>query len=154
MLRVDLRELRQGPVETVGVIPARDDLFQGLDLDLAEPLQVTGVLESTGHGNYFWRGRFAGFLATTCRRCLRELRLPVASAVEVLFSTDRDLQDDIGVYQLPEPANQVDVTLAVREELAFAVPSFPLCRDDCRGLCVRCGSDLNQGPCGCGPTTS
>jgi len=30
------------------------------------------------------------------------------------------------------------------------VPDAPLCRSDCRGLCPRCGADLNAGPCGCG----
>src|SRR2546422_2859983 len=38
---------------------------------------------------------------------------------------------------------------AVREELLLAVPQWVVCRDDCRGLCPRCGKDLNAGPCGC-----
>jgi uncharacterized protein len=29
------------------------------------------------------------------------------------------------------------------------VPIAPHCREDCQGLCPRCGADLNQGPCGC-----
>jgi uncharacterized protein len=155
MLRVDVRELRQGPVETVGAIPARDSLFEGLGLDLAEPLQVTGRLEATGHGGYFWRGRLEGRVRSACRRCLGEVLIPVSSSIEVLFSPDPDLQDDPSVYPLPESATQVDVREAVREELALAVPGFPLCREDCRGLCSICGADLNQGACGCvAPTTS
>jgi uncharacterized protein len=47
----------------------------------------------------------------------------------------------------------VDVTPAVREELVLAAPTFLLCRDDCRGICPRCGKDLNAGPCGCAPAT-
>ena len=38
---------------------------------------------------------------------------------------------------------------AVREELILAGPQYVLCREDCRGLCPRCGKDLNAGPCGC-----
>jgi uncharacterized protein len=149
MLRVDVRELRRGPVDTVGAIPATDTLFAGLGLSLAEPLQVTGVLESTGRGDYFWRGRLAGRANVTCRRCLRELVAPIEVPVEALFTSDPDLGDDPSAYPLPEPVAQVDVTGAIREELALAFSTYPLCREDCAGLCPRCGADLNQGPCGC-----
>lgn len=152
MLRVDVRELRHGPVETTGSIPAADPLFEGLDVALAAPLEVSGSLETTGRGDFFWRGRLAGATNATCRRCLTEFVLPVQVPVEALFSTNPDLQDDPSVYPLLEPVASVDVTVAVREELALAAAAYPLCREDCAGLCPRCGSDLNQGPCGCTDT--
>ena len=40
---------------------------------------------------------------------------------------------------------------AIRDELILAAPRYLQCRDDCRGLCPRCGQDLNAGPCGCAP---
>jgi uncharacterized protein len=43
----------------------------------------------------------------------------------------------------------VDLSPPLRERLLLSLPTLPLCRDDCRGLCARCGSDLNAGPCGC-----
>jgi DUF177 domain-containing protein len=149
MLRVDLRELRKGPVETVGQIPARDPLFEGLELHLAEPLRVTGLLEPSGRDDFLWRGQFEGQVMLTCRRCLQEFTRPFDSRVEVLFSPDPELQDDPSVYPLPENPSQVDLTGAVREELALAVPAYALCREDCRGLCQSCGAELNLGPCGC-----
>jgi uncharacterized protein len=39
----------------------------------------------------------------------------------------------------------------IREELILAVPEYVLCREECRGLCPRCGKDLNEGPCACRP---
>jgi|SRR5437660_5460315 len=149
MLRVDVRALRTGPVETVGAVSPRDPILEGLDLALDGPVEVTGMLETTGRGDYFWRGNLEGRVRCTCRRCLEEFVQPVSSQVEVLFSADPDLQDDPSVYPLAEPVQQVDVLVAVREELALAVNAFPLCRVDCAGLCQRCGADLNQGPCGC-----
>lgn len=150
MLRIDVRELRQGPVDVVGEIPVRDALFEGLDLDLVRPLRVSGALEATGSGGYLWHGHLEGAVWGQCRRCLRELTLVVTASVEVLFSPDPDMQDDPSVYPLPEPLTHVDVRQAVREELALAVPAFPLCREECPGLCPTCGADLNQGPCRCG----
>jgi len=67
----------------------------------------------------------------------------------VVFSSDPELQDDPSVYPLTEPVTQVDVRPALREELALALDLFPLCREDCRGLCPRCGADLNLGACEC-----
>ena len=150
MLRVDIREIRRGPVETIGTVPAADPLFAGLELALAGPLDIIGSLEITGRGDYVWHGRFSGRTKANCSRCLKELEVPVSAAVEAVFSADPDLQDDPSVYPLTEPVGEVDVTAAVREELAFAFSRFPLCRDDCAGLCPKCGADLNPGPCGCG----
>jgi len=72
----------------------------------------------------------------------------VEADVDVMFSTDPDAQDDPGVYPVPEASRTVDLRPAVRDELALAVPAYPLCREDCAGLCPVCGADLNAGPCG------
>jgi len=149
MLQVDVRDLRRGPVATEGKLGPGDPLFEGLDIRLAGPVQVGGTLEGAGHGGYYWHGRFAGEVRSTCRRCLEEFLTPVERAVEVIFSADPELQEDPSVYPLTEPLAHVDLRPALREELALAVDAFPLCREDCRGLCPRCGADLNRGPCQC-----
>ncbi len=154
MLQVDLRELRRGPVDTSGKLGPKDPLFEGLEVSLSGPITVGGTLEAAGHGGYFWHGRFAGQVQSTCRRCLTEFVTPVDQAVEVIFSADPELQEDPSVYPLTEPLTQVDVRPALREELALAVDPFPLCREDCRGLCPKCGADLNRGPCQCGTVSA
>jgi uncharacterized protein len=86
-----------------------------------------------------------------CRRCLKEVTLPVSTEIGALFSQEPDAADDPDAYPLPPDADVVDVTPAVREELILAVPRYVECRPDCKGLCPRCGQDLNAGPCGCSP---
>ena len=49
-------------------------------------------------------------------------------------------------------ARSLDLRPAVREEWLLAAPAFVLCREDCKGLCPRCGADLNEGPCSCTKT--
>ena len=149
MLEVDIRELRHGPVETTGELPAADPLFEGLEVPLDGPLSVGGTLERAGPNGFFWHGRFEGQVRSVCRRCLTEFVMPVVQSVEVMFSPDPDLQDDPSVYPLAEQTARVDVRPAVREELALAVDHFPLCREDCRGLCPHCGAELNRGACQC-----
>ena len=55
-------------------------------------------------------------------------------------------------FQLDYPAKEkldLDVTDDIRQEILLAYPAQFLCREDCLGLCPRCGADRNQGPCGC-----
>ena len=152
MLRVDIRDLQRGPVRTEGTLDPHDPVFDGLGLGLTEPVSVTGQLQATGEGEYLWRGHVHGVVRGECRRCLTDVLddvdIEVAAAV---FSTDPDAADDPDFYPLSERATTVDVTEVVREELALSSPTDRLlCRDDCAGLCPKCGADLNAGPCGCG----
>ena len=149
MFEVDIRELRRGPVDTVGTLAADDPAFQGLELDLTGPLAVEGQLQETSEGEFFWRATLAGAVRSECRRCLTAVTVPIDIDVNVMFSTDPDAADDPSVYPLDESSRTVDVRTAVREEMALMVPGFALCREDCAGLCPKCGADLNAGPCSC-----
>jgi len=110
---------------------------------------VNGRLAQTGDLEFFWQARLTGRLRGNCRRCLTDLVYPLDTDVEVLFSADPDAADDPSVYPLSAPVTRVDVRPAVREEVALAASAYPLCREDCAGLCPRCGADLNAGPCRC-----
>jgi uncharacterized protein len=118
---------------------------------LAGPVAVSGQLQATGDGEYLWRGHVHGVVRGECRRCLTEVLDEVDIDVDAaVFSTDPDAADDPDFYPLPERAHSVDVTDVVREELALAAQTdLLLCREDCAGLCPKCGADLNAGPCDC-----
>ncbi len=151
MLQVDLRELARGPVVTTGELGQADALIDGLDLVLAEPVRVSGRLQATGDGRYYWHGEVRTVAQAQCRRCLRALAVAVRAEVAALFTRDADALGDPDAYPLAPEAHEIDVRPAVREELLLAAPRYVLCKDDCRGLCPRCGADLNAGPCGCAP---
>lgn len=137
---------------TAGRVEPGDPLFEGLELHLQGPVEIHGRLSRAGEQEYFWRATLSGAFRGACRRCLTELSYPLATAVEVLFSAEPDAEDDPSVYRLTAPVHRVDLRPAVREEVALAESAYPLCREDCAGLCPRCGADLNAGPCGCKAT--
>jgi uncharacterized protein len=151
MLQFDLRELAQGPVDTQAEVAADDALFAGLGIALAAPVRVGGRLQSTGEGRFYWHGSLRTVVAGECRRCLAPVMVPVETQVGALFTEDEGAEEDPDAYLLPPHATEVDLRPAVREELALMAPRYVLCREDCRGLCPRCGKDLNAGPCGCPP---
>lgn len=57
------------------------------------------------------------------------------------------------MLEVPNAHVAVDLTGEVREAILLALPSHPLCQPGCRGLCVRCGANLNRGLCRCGTRT-
>jgi uncharacterized protein len=149
MLRIDLAAVREGPVETAAEVAVDDPLVKAAGVTLASPLRVSGRLSTAGEGKYYWQARLAAMVRAECRRCLAPVDVPLSQPLGLVFVTGEDARGDDDCYVVPRRATVLDLTEAVREELILAVPPFVTCRDDCRGLCPRCGADLNAGPCGC-----
>ncbi|MFO7686243.1 MAG: DUF177 domain-containing protein [Desulfobacterales bacterium] len=106
-------------------------------------------------------GRFATRVRLTCGRCLRNYETPLAADFVLSFSrqlpetvdpsrhAEIELRaEDIGLILFQ--GDEIDLREAVQEEVLMALPMRALCRPDCKGLCTRCGADLNQGDCSCG----
>ena len=60
---------------------------------------------------------------------------------------DTDEQDEIYYYQ----GEQLDLTPMLREQIILAAPMQPLCKENCAGLCPRCGQNWNDRRCACEP---
>lgn len=154
MLSYDIRELEQQAVHVDGELSSDDAVWVEEDPLPAAPIHVTGRLSKAGSGRYYWSGRIEGTAHLACRRCLTDVMAAVAEGVHVFFVDALDeVAEDPDTYPLPPRARVIDLRPAVREQWLLGVPSFALCREDCRGLCARCGADLNAGPCGCPPAT-
>jgi len=151
MLEIDLRELAGGPVDTQANLAPNDPLFEGLGLSLVGPIGVVGRLQATGEERFYWHGTVRAAVTGECRRCLAPVTVPVTAEVGALFTREADALEDPDSYPLSPRAPEIDLRPVVREELVLAVPRYVVCREECRGLCPRCGKDLNAGPCGCAP---
>ncbi|MGH8914625.1 MAG: YceD family protein [Acidimicrobiia bacterium] len=77
-----------------------------------------------------------------CTRCLNEWDAEVTVDAEQYYRATPD-EDGYGIVD-----NQIDVAAPAQDELALALPTVPLCKKDCLGLCPTCGTDLNSEPCG------
>lgn len=149
MLRVDLAAVREGPVETPATIATDDPLVAATGVALASPLVVTGRLTAAGKGNFYWQAKLETVVKSECRRCLAPVAVPLSQSLGLVFVAEEDAGGDDDCYLVPRRVGVLDLAEAVREQLLLAVPQFVECRQDCRGLCPRCGADLNSGPCGC-----
>jgi uncharacterized protein len=155
MLSYDLRDLERHAATVDGRLAPDDPVWEAGDARPPAGVHATGRLSKAGPGRYYWSGHIDGTAALQCRRCLADVSLDVRDDVHVLFVEDGDQEvaDDPDAYQLPPRALNVDLRAAVREQWLLAAPAFALCREDCQGLCPRCGADWNAGACGCAPET-
>lgn len=86
------------------------------------------------------RGTISVLLDAGCARCTQIFSTTV---------TDSGFLRDFPGIQGTE---EVNITEEIREAVLLNLPHFPLCNEKCKGLCARCGKNLNGGPCGCRKT--
>ena len=89
-----------------------------------------------------------------CDRCLEEFKRAVTPTLQTLYVWDSEERsgDDENVRVLDADANMIDLSGDARDLLLLAVPLKLLCKEDCAGLCRRCGKNLNtlpDGECDC-----
>ncbi len=101
-------------------------------------------------------------LTQPCSRCLEEVPLTIPLSFSREFKTEilKQVQDDPPTQGLrrasqedenayPIVDGEIDLTAPVTEEIIANIPVKVLCKDDCKGLCPKCGANLNDNPCQC-----
>lgn len=108
--------------------------------------QLAGVVRiSRTPQGLLMQGEFRGSHQEECVRCLSEYTQPLQTSFSELYAFTERALDESGLL-VPEDGN-IDLAPLVREYLELEVPIKLLCRQDCKGLCVECGEDLNLRTC-------
>ena len=150
-LVVDTTKLPRQPGATRAlkrVVPAPPDL--GLELigvpegsDLELDLELTSVSEGV-----YVSGTVHGSLTGECGRCLNEISQPFEVSLAELFayedSTTEETTDEDEVGRMQ--GDLIDLEPAVRDAIVLTLPTNPLCRPDCPGLCPECGVHFDDLP--------
>jgi len=152
-VKILLHDIPQGHSVMDREVPAES-------LDLLEwflpqgPVRV--ALQVDRHGQQItFRGGVHAAATVECARCLVPLPLPIEAEVTLLADRrgTEDLRDEVALEQegsvLYHDRLELDLGPVIREAVILEVPLAVLCRPECRGLCPRCGADLNEGPCSC-----
>ena len=86
---------------------------------------------------------------TACARCLKELH--GESEIDFVRTVALSLETDDGEdeYVLVGENSSLSIDEALTEEMILSLPTRSLCKDDCKGLCPKCGADKNVRECGC-----
>ena len=128
---VDLSDLQYGecypvsePVEALGKVR-----------NTAGVLKMTGSIRTTNHG--------------VCDRCTTEYEEVVEIPLDVVLVTELASEENEDEWVFPLEGNNADLEDIVRTVFVLNMDSKLLCKPDCKGLCCRCGANLNDGPCNC-----
>ncbi|MCL6098164.1 MAG: DUF177 domain-containing protein [Bacteroidetes bacterium] len=86
-----------------------------------------------------------------CDRCTQEFNSDLTNHFQIsyLFSKESQKVDDFNFKFLSPVQDKIDITSEIFEYAELSIPMKTLCRDDCKGLCPKCGTNLNLKKCSC-----
>ncbi len=122
---------------------------------ICSPLHLEVSFSPTGD-KVILEGACAVEMQLTCVRCLDDFKWPLQNRFRYLLwpqlkasvSKEKELQqDDLEVFYFE--GEYIDLRPLVREQIYLNLPQYPHCKEDCLGMCSRCGENLNTTPCAC-----
>jgi uncharacterized protein len=129
---VRVSELEESGLRIEGV-----EAFAGAFSDPSWRLDAAALEVTPDGAEVFVRGRLAATVPLTCSRCVEEFEASVVAEI------------DVRVVPRVTGSDSTDLSQLVNNETALALPMKPLCRADCKGLCVVCGVNRNAVACTC-----
>ena len=111
---------------------------------------ITLEFSNLEKGKIIIKGQGKVKFISNCDRCLSKMEKEVSLDFERdLFSPDISIDEDTKEEQYYLEGYELDISLLIQEVLHMCWPTKILCKEDCKGICKKCGKDLNQGGCSC-----
>lgn len=156
-----LIEVSRIPPEGLDATLPEEELDLGTSTEVwVSPAKVCGDLHVNRSGRgLLISGTFSGEVQLVCGRCLEQFRFEAQDRFQVYCeiptpaqaAEEHELADgELDVTYLED--GRINTEHLLRENILLSLPVQPLCHEDCRGLCPRCGANLNLGACGCTET--
>jgi uncharacterized protein len=157
-MKIALEQIRETPralsyVEDVQTLNSELERGAG-DFRIPDAITVDVSHHRAGL-DVFIEGAVRAIVHGTCARCLGDYPFRLEATIALVLTpaaaaTPRSgglRAEDIGLAYYE--GDEIDLTPLVYEQALLALPTRPLCTEQCQGLCSRCGANLNAGPCGC-----
>ena len=124
------------------------DLRYGVSCPVSEPVVAQGVVRNTA-GVLLMKGNVTTTIHGICDRCAAEFDREIRFPIDVVLVTELSNEENEDEWVFPLEGDSADLDDIVRTVFVLNLDSKLLCKDDCKGLCPRCGKNLNDGPCLC-----
>lgn len=157
-MQLDLSRIRQAQQRfdrtfDPSEVAMADDVYR-----IAAPVQLGFDLHKD-KDNFRLVGRVRTELELSCSRCLEPFTLPVDQTFDLRYhpATEASTEQETEIAEEDLETSfyrdeQIDLNELLREQFYLALPMKPLCREDCKGLCPQCGTNLNTATCACTPS--
>ena len=145
-----LSQIIDRPGESVTFSTSVDlsDLQYGTSFPVTEPVLASGTVRNTA-GVLVMKGRIATCIHGVCDRCASDFSRDVEYPIDVVLVTELENEENEDEWVFPLVSDSADLDDIVRTVFVLNMDSKLLCKPDCKGLCCRCGKNLNDGPCDC-----
>jgi len=131
-------------IEDINLFP--NPIFSHVDVDKSEThIYIKAAVKSKLH--------------FSCDRCLEEFEQELSGDLKLYFEivsqgglghlVDENGNQDDSVRVFRSDMKVIDLTPDSRDILLLAIPLKTICSEDCKGICPRCGTDLNNSSCSC-----
>ena len=124
------------------------DLLYGETYPVSEPVLAAGVVRNTA-GVLVMTGSLHTTIHGVCDRCASDFDRFVEFPLDVVLVTELSNEENEDEWVFPLEGDSADLEDIVRTVFVLNLDSKLLCKEDCQGLCCRCGKNLNDGPCNC-----
>ena len=124
------------------------DLQYGESYPVTEPVEASGTVRNTA-GVLVMTGSIRTTIHGVCDRCAGDFHRNVEFPIDVVLVTELTNEENEDEWVFPLEGDSADLEDIVRTVFVLNLDSKLLCKDDCQGLCCRCGKNLNEGPCSC-----
>ena len=149
-MRLGLSQIIDRPGESVSFSEVVDlsDLQYGTCFPVTEPVKAEGTVRNTA-GVLVMKGEITTTIHGTCDRCASEFDRDVVIPIDAVLVTELANEENEDEWVFTLEGDSADLDDIVRTVFVLNMDSKLLCSDDCKGLCCRCGKNLNDGPCSC-----
>ena len=150
-MRLGLSQIIDRPGESVPFSTVVDlsDLQYGACCPVTEPVLASGTVRNTA-GVLLMKGKITTCIHGICDRCAGEFDRDMEIPIDAVLVTELANEENEDEWVFTLEGDSADLEEIVRTVFVLNMDSMLLCREDCKGLCCRCGKNLNEGPCGCG----
>ena len=149
-MRLGLKEIIHNPGASVSFSDSVDlrDLRYGITNPVTEPVVITGKVRNTADV-LVMTGTITTRIHGVCDRCAADFTQDVEIPVDVVLVEELADEGNEDEWVFPLEADCADLDDIVRTVFVLNMDSKLLCDPECKGLCCRCGKNLNEGPCSC-----
>ena len=124
------------------------DLLYGETYPVSEPVLAEGVVRNTA-GVLVMTGSLHTTIHGVCDRCASDFDRFVEFPLDVVLVTELSNEENEDEWVFPLEGDSADLEDIVRTVFVLNLDSKLLCKEDCKGLCCRCGKNLNHEACNC-----
>ncbi|MBQ3503582.1 MAG: DUF177 domain-containing protein [Oscillospiraceae bacterium] len=124
------------------------DLCYGVSYPVTEPVVAQGQVRNTA-GVLVMTGDITTCIHGTCDRCAEDFHRDIHFPIDVVLVTEMANEENEDEWVFPLEGDSADLDDIVRTVFVLNLDSKLLCKADCKGICHRCGKNLNDGPCSC-----